>query len=574
MQVLLVATNEQPKLWPLTSSLAAPLLPVANRPVMAIAVEILARAGYKQLLASLYQRGGSIAAYFGAGRRWGVQIDYITQREPWGSAGTLRWAASLIHEAVLVWPADMLLDLDVADALAFHQASGSALTLIAARDRDCQIPKPLLVDPDGRALLPGSAPLDRPATEFTGAFICEPHLIQHIPARTVYDTYHQLVPAVLAAGEAVYVYETHAYWNPLTTFSEYQEAQRVFLYSAYQGSAAAQAGVAPPQMRYASIEGQQIAPGIWVAANSVIHPNARLAPPLCIGEGCRIGYGAELGPEVVIGSSVVVDDEATVQHSTILRRTYVGKLVNVAGRIVHHSSITDITTSESTDVVDSFLLSEVGPSIVNKHRLIRATQVLIAGIALLLLLPVLLMLSLAVCIFAGRRVLRRVPRMGVRAADLGRGVGPKRFKTLVFCTQKPDGTAHVCGRWMQRWELERLPELWNVITGDLALVGVRPMSPVEVASLQEAWEQKRNEYPAGFTGLWYVHGTHSHGLEASLLEASLIDDAYYTATRSWQGDLGLICRTPQAWWRRRRLQSARPPVTQEYFSQVDEMSGT
>jgi lipopolysaccharide/colanic/teichoic acid biosynthesis glycosyltransferase len=127
---------------------------------------------------------------------------------------------------------------------------------------------------------------------------------------------------------------------------------------------------------------------------------------------------------------------------------------------------------------------------------------------------------------------------------------------------------------MQRWELERLPELWNVITGDLALVGVRPMSPVEVASLQEAWEQKRNEYPAGFTGLWYVHGTHSHGLEASLLEASLIDDAYYTATRSWQGDLVLICRTPQAWWRRRRLQSARPPVTQEYFSQVDEMSGT
>src|SRR3954452_16345840 len=130
MHILLLATDEQPKLALLADTLPTPLVPIVNRPVMAVAVEILARAGYKDLLVSLCNRGGSIASYFGDGSRWGVQIEYLTQREGWGSAGALAWASQLLTETVLVLPADSILDLDIDAALAFHRAHGGPATMI------------------------------------------------------------------------------------------------------------------------------------------------------------------------------------------------------------------------------------------------------------------------------------------------------------------------------------------------------------------------------------------------------------------------------------------------------------
>src|SRR5215211_1192607 len=130
MHVLLLATDEQPKLRHLTEALPTPLVPIVNRPVMAVAMEILARAGCKNLFVSLCNRGGSIASHFGNGSRWGVQIEYLTQREGWGSAGALAWASQLLTETVLVLPADSIIDLDIDSALAFHRAHGGLATMV------------------------------------------------------------------------------------------------------------------------------------------------------------------------------------------------------------------------------------------------------------------------------------------------------------------------------------------------------------------------------------------------------------------------------------------------------------
>ncbi|MEJ2749346.1 MAG: sugar phosphate nucleotidyltransferase, partial [Anaerolineae bacterium] len=81
MQVILLATGETDRLRPLTETITAPMIPVANRPLMVYPIEMLARQGYKQMLASLYHLGGSIEAYFGSGQRWGVEIEYVLQKD-------------------------------------------------------------------------------------------------------------------------------------------------------------------------------------------------------------------------------------------------------------------------------------------------------------------------------------------------------------------------------------------------------------------------------------------------------------------------------------------------------------
>ncbi len=568
MHILLLATDEQPKLRLLTEVLPTPLVPIVNRPVMAVAVEILARAGYKDLFVSLCNRGGSIASYFGNGSRWGVQIEYLTQREGWGSAGALAWASQLLTETVLVLPADSIIDLDIAAALAFHRAhSGPATMILHQPAGDCAA-HPVYLDEHAAVRPMNLDQSDGRALDHTGAFLFEPQVFQLIPTRTQFDSYTQLIPALLSAGERVYGYHMPGYWNGLTSFQEYQEAQRVFLYSAYENAKPENtlARTQLPRVRFPSIEGQQIAPGIWVGQNHIIHPSARLAAPLCIGENCRIGYGVELGPEVVIGSSVVIDDDATIFQSTVLDRTYVGQLVNINNRIIYKATLIDAQTSESIQVVDPFLLAETRVATGNGWFR-RALIAIVALILLLVTLPLTVLIGLAVALTSGGRVFAHSARVGCVNSVESRQPTVRTFDLLAFRIVDSDGTISRLGLWLHHWELDRLPELWNVLKGELELVGVKPLFPEEATALNEEWHQKRYECPPGFTGLWYVQPSAEGDLDDIL-----VADVYYAATHNWRDDLRLFWRTPAAWQNHLHTQRRRNSKDNDLSGQVDNLT--
>ena len=61
------------------------------------------------------------------------------------------------------------------------------------------------------------------------------------------------------------------------------------------------------------------------------------------------------------------------------------------------------------------------------------------------------------------------------------------------------------GRFIRRWSLDELPQFWNVLTGDMSVVGPRPQIPAEVETY-EAWHYKRLAASPGLTGLWQVSG--------------------------------------------------------------------
>jgi NDP-sugar pyrophosphorylase family protein len=566
MQVILLATDEAMQLRPFGNRLPAPLAPIANRPVIARAIEILARAGIKQVMVSLCHNSGSVMSRLGDGGRWGIQIEYLIQREGLGTAGALRWAAPRLSETCLVLPADAILDLDIDDALAYHRSHGGAATAILHSPVGGRLANPVRCDSRGRVLGADGEAHDARTLCDTGAYIFEPHVVQLIPFGQRYDCYGQLLPALLAAGQRAYGYTMQGYWNPLDSFQAYQEAQQVFLYSAYTvAGRAASADI--PRVRYPSIEGRQIAPGIWVGANHAIHPGALLAPPVLIGADCRVGREVELGPVVVLGAGVVIDDGATIQHSTVLENTYVGRLVNGTNRIISKSTLIDPDTSMSAEVVDTFLLSEIkAPE--GAARLNRLMQRSIALLVLLLGLPPMLAIGIILWLTLGRPILRRTPCVGRRVTPRVPANEPETFELYAFRTQRTDETSGAFGRWLRRWELDRLPALWHVVAGDIALVGTRPLTPAEATKLREVWHHKRHECPTGFTGLWYVQAD-----DESDLEAILVADAYYAATHTWRADLRLLWRTPIAWLRRVR----RWPVERaqnEHMPQIDRQTDT
>lgn len=540
-QVVLLATGETRRLRPLTETMPSPMVPLANRPVMAYTVEFLARQRFNRMVVCLYYLAGHVEAFFGQGQRWGVAFDYVLQRDAWGSAGSLSWAKQLLDGTFAVMPADTIVDLDLAEAIRHHRARQMPATVVIHASNG-EGAGALTLDEDG--LVTGLAQgLNGKASWYnTGVYIFEPQVLELIPARTEVDIHNQLLPAILDAGLPVNAYQMNGYWNTLDTFKRYYQAQSVMLRSALDG---------PPEdngkdlIQHLSLDGRRVAQGIWIGHNTIVHPTTRFAGPVYIGDNCLIGREAELGPDVVIGQNVVVDEEATISHSAIFDNTYVGQLVMADHRLIDKDLVVDINTAEHVQIVDEFLLGSTHQNVAF-GGLARFIQILFASLLLLLTLPLTLPLALLSLLATGQ-VFQFLPRAYARPAttSLARPVTADAFKLIRFSTRDSHDRPGSIGRWMERLEWHRLPELLNVIKGDMALIGVKPLPPEELAHLTEEWQQRRTACKTGFTGLWYVQT-----VRGNHLDDVLVADAYYAATRDLRTDLGILRETPGAWFAR------------------------
>lgn len=96
------------------------------------------------------------------------------------------------------------------------------------------------------------------------------------------------------------------------------------------------------------------------------------------------------------------------------------------------------------------------------------------------------------------------------------------------------------GRILRKTCIDELPQLWNVLRGDMSLVGPRPL-PVGEADAVDAWSQRRLDVTPGLTCIWQVSG----GVDVTFNEWMRMDLAYIRS-RSLLGDVGLILKTVRA----------------------------
>jgi lipopolysaccharide/colanic/teichoic acid biosynthesis glycosyltransferase len=142
-----------------------------------------------------------------------------------------------------------------------------------------------------------------------------------------------------------------------------------------------------------------------------------------------------------------------------------------------------------------------------------------AALALVLLGPVILMLALAVRLTSAGPSFYLQPRIGLEGrpfrmvklrtmevgaddvkADLAVALGSPRLFKMV-----DDPRVTRLGRLLRRWSLDELPQLWNVLLGEMSFVGPRPLPPEEVAVHDEEVTRRLHVRP-GITGLWQVSG--------------------------------------------------------------------
>ncbi len=175
----------------------------------------------------------------------------------------------------------------------------------------------------------------------------------------------------------------------------------------------------------------------------------------------------------------------------------------------------------------------------------RAADVALAGLGLALTSPLLAAAAVAIKLEDRGPVLYRQTRVG---RD-GRDFGVLKLRTMVvgaehrgagYAVDRGDARITRVGRLLRRASIDELPQLWNVVRGDMSVIGPRPTLRYQVERYTER-QRKRLEVRPGLTGWAQIHG------RATLPWDDRIElDVWYVEHRSPRVDLDILLRTPLA----------------------------
>jgi lipopolysaccharide/colanic/teichoic acid biosynthesis glycosyltransferase len=178
----------------------------------------------------------------------------------------------------------------------------------------------------------------------------------------------------------------------------------------------------------------------------------------------------------------------------------------------------------------------------------RASDVAIAGAGLAVTSPLLALAALAIKLEDGGPILYRQSRVGKDGVDFE----VLKLRTMVvgaetmgtgFAVDRGDRRITRVGRVLRRTSIDELPQLWNVLRGDMSVIGPRPTLRYQVEQYDEH-QRRRLDVRPGLTGWAQVHG------RAALAWADRIElDVWYVDNRSPGLDLRILLRTPLALFR-------------------------
>jgi exopolysaccharide biosynthesis polyprenyl glycosylphosphotransferase len=209
------------------------------------------------------------------------------------------------------------------------------------------------------------------------------------------------------------------------------------------------------------------------------------------------------------------------------------------------------------DALDGIPLISIKPVSLNtvQRFITRLIDIIVSASILLIGLPLWLCLALAVRLSSQGPILFRQARVGINSNQFFmykfRSMYPNADQRLAqllshneaqgpIFKMKDDPRVTPVGKFIRRTSLDEIPQLINVLKGDMSLVGPRPPLPREVAQY-EVWQRGRLAIKPGLTGLWQVRGRSDLSFDEGVLM-----DLYYIENWSLRLYLQILFRTVPA----------------------------
>ena len=178
----------------------------------------------------------------------------------------------------------------------------------------------------------------------------------------------------------------------------------------------------------------------------------------------------------------------------------------------------------------------------------RIFDIVFSIIVLLIGLPFWLFISLIIFLESPGGVFYTQPRVGKNGSVFKifkfRSMKPANEKNIQKWTKVGDSRITKFGRFIRKTHIDEIPQFWNVLIGDMSIVGPRPEQPKFVEQFSEVFPyyKRRLRVRPGITGWWQVK-YEAHELNNEEIENRLKDDFYYIENMSIQFDIEIVVRT-------------------------------
>jgi mannose-1-phosphate guanylyltransferase/phosphomannomutase len=320
IKAVVMAGGEGSRLRPLTSQYPKPLVPVAGTPVIEHILRLLREHGITQVILTLQYLGAEIRNRLGDGSDLDMEIEYVVEDRPLGTAGSVGNAAHLLDDTFLVISGDALTDIDLSWAVEEHRRRGSHASIVLK-----SVPNPLeygvvITAPDGRV----RRFLEKPSWgevfsdhANTGIYVIEPSVLGHIKPDVSVDWSQDVFPGMLRRKEPLFGIVAEGYWCDIGSIQSYMQAN----WDALEGHVRCHI----PGRR----EGN-----VWIGDGVEFGIGVQLEGPAFIGDEVKLKAGAFINGHAVIDKYAIIDDNAKVSNTVIWPHSYIGENCRLRQSIV------------------------------------------------------------------------------------------------------------------------------------------------------------------------------------------------------------------------------------------------
>ena len=220
--VFLMAGGFGKRLHPLTHDVPKPMLQVGSKPILQTILEQFVHQGFVNFVLTTHYKSEMISDHFGDGGHWGVNIEYLHESEPLGTAGGLgQLPGDHKSHPVIVMNGDLLTRLNFRHLLEFHEQSAATATM-CVREHTFTIPYGV-VHTDGENI---TGIVEKPVHRYSvnaGIYVLSPELIESIPADSCIDM-TTVLQGALEQDKPVVTFPVHEYWLDIGRMEDYERA--------------------------------------------------------------------------------------------------------------------------------------------------------------------------------------------------------------------------------------------------------------------------------------------------------------------------------------------------------------
>ncbi len=206
---LLMAGGRGERLRPITDNCPKPLLPINDKPILEIILEQCIDAGIRNFYISVHYLAEKIMRYFGNGSKWDVEIKYIKEEFPMGTAGALKFLPKNINQSIILINGDVLTKTNFQNVLNYHSKNNAEIT-ICAREQ-------ILSSPYGVIKVDGinfKSMVEKPSFRQlvnAGIYVLNPSVINLCEENKCFDM-PELINISKKEKQKIIVYPVHEYW--------------------------------------------------------------------------------------------------------------------------------------------------------------------------------------------------------------------------------------------------------------------------------------------------------------------------------------------------------------------------